>query len=375
VNGEIWDVTPDTLQEIKRNFDLGKQRGLDCPVVWNHSNDARDRGGDVDALRIQNDTLVAQFGLMDGENPAKVTGSGGVSVEVREPWHDGLGNEYPLMLTHVGIVNHPVIPGQGQFKRLSLLQGNPQMNKRYAVRQLATGQKFVRRLAEGDAVAPDETATDSPPAEMVEDATSMPALDETQFSEFEKIVNELLDKAYPGLTLPKGTTGENAFANATNVITVAKQLQGDTEEPEAPAAEAPAAEATVDQMSPEAMQLALKQYRQRDAERAAAEEKQRHLAIQQAEVEFKTRLTSLIGSSKIQPVHRDELIETGKARQWSMSILDIFEGKEPQLNTSSKTRKFAASATPSGGDKQMSLADVKSAARTIAGIPQPVTAK
>lgn len=237
---------------------------------------------------------------------------------------------------------------------------------RFAVRQLANGQSFVRRLAEGDAVAPDETVTDTPPQEMVPDATTLPALDESQFSAIEPLVNDILSMAKPGLTLPQGTTGENLIANLTNVLAVVKQLDGGGEESEP--AEALPAETPIEQMSPEAMQLAIKQYRAKEAAQKAEEEKQKQLAIQKAEMDFRTRLASLCSSSKVLPVDRDEVIETGRARQWSMSILDILDKREPVLTTQSKTRQFAASG---GGDKPMtSAADIRAAARQAAGIPQ-----
>ncbi|NDF13178.1 MAG: hypothetical protein EB060_10260, partial [Proteobacteria bacterium] len=171
VGQDDWHVTKDTLQEIAKNFESGRSRRLDCPVVWNHSNDVRDRIGMVESVAVEGDTLVANFSIPEGVDESLLVNSGGVSVEVRENFCDGLGNSYPIMLTHVGIVNHPVVPGQGEFKRLMSLdaikKNEGQSKMRYATRRLTINGKptaFTRQLAEGDVAAPDETVSDAPPA-------------------------------------------------------------------------------------------------------------------------------------------------------------------------------------------------------------------
>lgn len=338
VGGETWDVTADTLRELKSNFDAGKQRGIDCPVVWNHSNDARDRNGCVESLSIEGDSLVCEFSVNDTEDAKKIVNSGGVSVQVREPFFDGLGNEYPLMLTHLGIVNHPVIPGQGPFRELSLSLDKGAKPMRYATRQLklADGKvkSFTRQLAEGDEAAPDETVSDKAPEAMTE-AAETPTLDESQVSALQDPIGKLLKAAY-GVDLPAGTNGENFIANLTNTISIAEQITSpEKEEPAAPELDA----MPVEQMSPEQLSLALNLSRKREADRKASEEKQRELALQQSKVNYVTKLDGLVKDCKVLATAKASLTKAGEMSGWDLSLLDGF--KSPVLNTTSKTRALA----------------------------------
>ncbi len=370
VGDETWNVTPETLRRLKTNFDQAKANGCDCPVVFNHSNDVRDRTGKVDDLIVRGDVLVSQFTLSNPSAESTVVNSGGVSVEVFEPWHDGAGNEYDVMLTHLGIVNHPVIPDQGPFKRLSL-QGNQSMSKpRFAVRQLANGQSFVRRLAEGDVVAPDETATDSPPAEVVA-ASEVPSLDQAQFDAISPVVMQLLEDCY-GVKLPDGTTPENFIANVTNTVSIASQMTA-SEPEEAPAEEAaPMEDASVALSlkggSKREKQLALELQQMKDEQA-----KQKQLAIRQAEVNYRAKLDQLCAETKVLAASRESLIENGKATQWSMSLLEPYESLAPQLNTSSKTRQFAG--TPKGAQRQLSHSEAREAGLRAAGLSTKSFAK
>jgi hypothetical protein len=357
VGDDFWEVTPQTLRDLKQNFDTGQQRGLDCPVVWNHSSDVRDRNGCVESLSIEGDSLVCEFSVNDPADAPKVKSSGGVSVQVREPFFDGLGNEYPLMLTHLGIVNHPVIPGQGPFRELSLDSSKGAKPMRYATRVLhlkdGTKKQITRQLAEGDEAAPDETVSDSAP-EIVE-VTETPSLDETQFSAIEGPVKELLEAAF-GVKLPDGTNGQNFIANLTNTLAIAKQMSPSVSE-DTPTDALDAM--PVDDMTTAEMSLAIKAYRK-------AGQRQRELAIRQAEIGYTAKLDSLVRSGKVLAKSRDALHATGKKSSWDLSLLEVFEQVEPVLNVSSRTRALASE--HAGEGKQLTNTQIREAALKSAGL-------
>ena len=120
VGGKAWRVTRDVLARIVRSFDLAKQRGVRIPLVWDHDNSARARIGDVTGLALLGDTLMAEVDVADEDAGRKLaTVANEVSVEVVEGWRDGQGHLYDWFLRHLGVVNHPVVAGQGAFKRLS----------------------------------------------------------------------------------------------------------------------------------------------------------------------------------------------------------------------------------------------------------------
>lgn len=123
-DGGSWNVTPKTLKRLVRNFNLTKRRGIKIPVVWNHSRDARDQIGEISKLYIRNGILLALFWAKDPDDVKKLGQTvSEVSVEASEDWVDGKGNEYDIAITHLGVVNLPVVGSQGNFKRLRLAQG------------------------------------------------------------------------------------------------------------------------------------------------------------------------------------------------------------------------------------------------------------
>lgn len=332
VGDDYWNVTPDTLRQLKQNFDSGQANGLDCPVVWNHSEDARDRCGKVLSLDIEGDELFAVFDVSDPANVGQIKESGGVSVQVREPFIDGIGNEYPLMLTHLGIVNHPVVPGQGRFRELSLQkQKETNVMRKYATRKLrlANGKikSITRCLAEGEEVAPDEVVSDAPPVEEAPAPAEYPVLDEVQYGALSEPVSKLLTAAF-GVTLPDGTTGENFIANLLNTISVAEQIVPDvTEETPAEVVDA----MPIEDMTPAEVAMALKVTRKRIA-------KDRELAIKQSEVNYTAKLESLLNAGVVLAKDKAGLMQAGKSSKWSMSILSVFDGRDPQIHTKSKVR-------------------------------------
>ena len=228
---------------------------------------------------------------------------------------------------------------------------------RYATRtlKLANGKikQITRQLAEGDPPAPDETVTDSAPAEMTEPA-EVPSLDEAQFSALQGPVSELLTAAY-GVQLPDGTTAENFIANLSNVISVAKQMAPSVSE-ETPVDALDAM--PVEDMTTAEMSLAVKAYRKDRA-------KTRQLALAQAEVNYTAKLDTLVRTAKVLAKGRQPLLDAGRASGWNLSILDGFEHVNPELNVTSKTRRLSADA---GESKSLTNREIREAALKATGL-------
>ncbi len=347
VGQEDWHVTDDTLREIADNFEAGKSRRLDCPVVWNHSNDVRDRIGKVESVEVDGGTLYAEFEIPECVDESILVNSGGVSVEVREGFTDGLGNEYPIMLTHVGVVNHPVVPNQGEFKRLMSIDANTDKGSskmRYATRHLTINgkkQAFTRQLAEGDAAAPDEVVTDAPPSQ----PTDYPALDQPQFDAIKGVIEKLLKRS-DSISLPEGMTPENAISMLVNFVTMLEQIKPSITD-ETPDSEVDAT--PVDAMKKEDMQLAIQRYRDREKKRAEAEEKQQQLAIATAEQEFRSRVVKLASDGKIPAAATESLLKAGKADGYKLSILDGFDSVKSTIKTKTLSN---ANVTPDADGKE-----------------------
>lgn len=156
VDGTPWNVTRSTLHALASNFQLGRSRGLGFPIVWNHSNDARDRLGDVVKLSIEGDTLFAEVEVCrDHEQVAAV---GMVSVGISDSWQDGQGRRYSPMLVHLGVVNHPVVPNQGPFLALSIRDPSDRSKGKGACAMNSS----LRRLSTGQIMDPSGMASGGP---------------------------------------------------------------------------------------------------------------------------------------------------------------------------------------------------------------------
>ncbi|MGL4461610.1 MAG: hypothetical protein ACRC1K_05605, partial [Planctomycetia bacterium] len=122
-----WRVGPAVMQRLVDAFDRMRRHRVASYLVWNHSRDARDRVGRVLGLRIVGDRLVARLGVADPATAARLVADpdAEVSIEAVENFRDGAGRVYPLALTHVAIVQHPVVSGQEPFQRVLRLADVP----------------------------------------------------------------------------------------------------------------------------------------------------------------------------------------------------------------------------------------------------------
>lgn len=182
VGGRIWTVTRAVLHRLAANWRLARLRGVRVPVVWNHSHDARDQIGELTRVYVVGNTLRACFWAADPDDVRKLGITvNHVSAEVHEPWFDGQGNRYDLMLVHVGVVNLPVIAAQQPFKRLRLMLSG-------------------ERTMENESLD-HETATEV----RVRDQAQAPV----DIQPLRQVLNALLDSLGTKASLPEDTTWDN----------------------------------------------------------------------------------------------------------------------------------------------------------------------
>lgn len=354
-----WDVTADTLNSIVHHTKRALQAGNKLPVVWDHSSSSRDVIGDIEDVEIRDGQLFAKLSI---DADKSVRESAEVSVEVRENWMDGAGNTYPMCLAHVAVVQHPVIPGQGPFVRLSLVapsvkqpepsNGGSEMKKRYASRRLSTGKLYVRQLAEGETAAPDETVSEAaPPA----DSGSYESIPDTAADQ----IVTLLAK-WPGnpIVLPDGTNGANLIERLTVVSSTLSQMEGDKASVDAGASADTVDAIPVDAMSGEAKSLAIGIYRrERQASKADL--------TKQLQTAFTTKLDGLLKDGHIVAATRDGLVKAGEANGWTLSLLQGFESKK--VNTKSVTKQLAGQGDAGESGEAMTNADYRQLGLRAAG--------
>lgn len=268
-----WNVTPEMLVRIRENWHRARRRGVHMPVVWNHSEDARDQIGLITKVYIVGSTLRIRFLAADPVDIGKL-GSivNEVSVQIYEPWNDGLGNEYDIMMTHVGVVTHPVLPNQQPFRSLNLVQGASTM--------------------------PD-----------VASATA-PAIDPELGFDLDRLielVNELLAAAGATGNLAADTTLDDLVSRLADLVDgLANEDDADT-----PALDDPNA-------SPAELQVAL-----RKAQRRLHLERQR-LRDHRQQI-FVGALDRLIREGRVVPARRTALIEAGRSSSFNPSLLAPLE--------------------------------------------------
>lgn len=306
-----WDVTKETLDQLVDNFRLARSRGVRVPVTWNHSRDARDQIGSVAELFRAGSTLYARFSAprpADSERLLNINHD--VSVAVSEDFRDGLGNQYDLMLTHLAVVDSPVVPGQRSFLTLS---------------------RFPMLADTGGAVASASPVPSASPVGSPEEPTASQELaslgaelsvDESRRRSIVEGINALLEEAgiERRLSLDAGAVEllnelRAIFPPAT--IEAEKQL-APTDEP-----------SEADRLRRE---LALERERSRSDRRSA----------------FIGAVDRLMSAGRVVPAERSMLLKLGESSEYSLSALTPFEripagGAAP---TSTVCRRYANADPP-----------------------------
>lgn len=117
------DVDERRLNRWVEAFNDMKSNGLDIEIVLNHSMSADDVRGYLKDLMVEdgvdedgNDVKVL-FGILemrgDGVELAKVVKN--VSIAVEREFKDGKGRNYGEIISHVGVVQQPIVAGQDEF--------------------------------------------------------------------------------------------------------------------------------------------------------------------------------------------------------------------------------------------------------------------
>ncbi|MBX9770807.1 MAG: hypothetical protein K2X29_05525 [Candidatus Obscuribacterales bacterium] len=121
VNGKDLEITDQTLQQLKTNFDAFVGRGGKVPLVFNHDVEAESTIGWVVGLWIDGNSLYASLKITDKEALAKIPSTiNEVSVGIADKFTDGIGNEYETFLYHIGAVVLPIYMGQEDFTEMSI---------------------------------------------------------------------------------------------------------------------------------------------------------------------------------------------------------------------------------------------------------------
>jgi hypothetical protein len=371
---DVWDVTPQTLQDLVEAHAVVRRNGADCPLQYKHDDEPERRIGHVYQLRIEGDTLIARCSVNKEKDANDLDGSDQqVSVEAESPSFDGTGHIYPERLTHVAIVNHPVIPGQGRFKRiLSLATENVPMPEViwYAHKK---GQK-VRRLAVGESVKPGEVATNSetPP----EDAAPADTI-----SMIKDVVTQAAELAgIPADALPLDITDENLDDRLATILKFLKGMRAAQAgaDSSVPSDLAATTEETVTQMSlPSARrQLGLaigviKDFRNREAARVVAEKTER-------KARFDARVTQLSTVGKMIPADAERIRRIAEKTDFDpetvQDLMAPYEGQKGGRVTTEKTstmKRMSLGGAPVISEEvdpdELKTADVKTKARNLYG--------
>lgn len=353
---ERWDVTDDTLRQIQTNFHLQRSYGGDCPVLWDHENTARGRLGTVVDTEVDNGVLYAILSAPTEEKALSIEShDGGVSVEVTDDWQDGEGHRFSgPCLTHLGVVNHPVVPGQQPFKRLSLAQGGSTVKKKFARRQLANGTWHVRQLAEGEAPAPDET-----PVEAASAAEAMPSATDATGDQIKPLFQQAFDLiatllGNDGLKL--GDVSDDMLLSEVAIrLNIMKGMVDASAPAEAASESAPMedmAAAPVEEMTPAQLRIFAKIAKRHLSAVVARTAAEKQRAEVQRQAAFESRLDKLAASGH--RIDKAKWMSIGKSCDYDESTLDAIASQSPTLKTSSQVRNLAGTLATTGDVKQMS---------------------
>lgn len=334
-DGRELEITPSVLATIKRNYDDAAARGNRIPVVWGHPEDLidpRSNLGIVESLDLDGDTLFATFWASE---PDAVKLSSGVadqvSVRLDSEWVDGQGNRYAPMLTHLGVVNLPVLSNQGPMVQLSLVQPKRTTKMLSIFGKKQAGQKL--QFAADDSGSTDTFTVDE--------------------------VKQMLSDA--GFPIPDIATTKEA------VMAAFIAMAGGEESAEEPASTDPANVPVVSDpgaAAPFPMSTLARRAKAQVAEfaslKAQLDAKDRELgAIKAAnlstlETAYRAELEKHIAGGKLVPAKKDEWLAIGKATGFKLSTLSVFDDAAPVVKTDRRAIKLATGTVP--GDNSAAIA-------------------
>jgi len=122
---EGWDLVVDNARMDKwiETFYKMKKNGVDVEVVRDHSEKADDvLGYTVDLFR-EGDKLFAIPEIIGQESIDLAERVKNVSVLIDQDFIDGTGTDYGEAITHISIVQSPIVPGQERFVPIAASRG------------------------------------------------------------------------------------------------------------------------------------------------------------------------------------------------------------------------------------------------------------
>lgn len=117
------DVTPERMDKWVDAFKKMRANGVDVEIVRDHSDKADDIAGYNLELFREGDTLYAIPEMIGQESIDLAERVKNVSVLIDKDFVDGTGTHYGEAITHISIVQSPVVPGQEPFERMAASRG------------------------------------------------------------------------------------------------------------------------------------------------------------------------------------------------------------------------------------------------------------
>ena len=329
--GMPYVVSLDKMKKLVENFYKAKEVGVEVPLMMGHTDDPEKRIGTVVELEISDDWLYATSTIPNEAERAKAKLSPS-SVEVTSNYTDGYGNSYDEMLTHLAVVTHPAVPGQGPVIALSL-RTKPMAQK--WVTRLMGNKLFAFQLAEGDTPPSDAPVTDTPP----DNATEAPTFSDEQVAFLMSGINKICERAEVR-GLADDTSGAN-FPERWNGLIYYGLGEDEQETDSEPITDDTASEVAD---STEPVQMGKKKAgKVTQLEAALAENVALKNRIQlAAKTAFESKAVQLMNAGRLTVQAKNTAIQLAAKNGYDLSILDAIALPESMAVAPSQTNRVLA---------------------------------
>lgn len=360
-----WDVKPETLKEIASEFQGAQSRGVARNLIWGHGDpvtkivDPRDIIAPVDQAVATDEALwvssyVTKEQAAELSNPAHK-----VSIRAATDHTEGDGTKSPLAMLHVGIVDSPVVSGQGPFVQLSQEEQRERLD--FALSLFTLGDGYV----------PEKKPSDSQEGGDPESSGSLdPERTVNQVKELCQII---------GVPLPETVTYANLNDALDILLPLMKGPEQDDQNPDAN----PTGDPTMQKQTPGQSNLSLSDVTKavtdaiKPFETKITDLSNQVTALQSdkanaAKVAFETRLTDLASAGHIDAPLVEKLKAKGAKFQYDLELLDGY-GDVSMIDLGSNAQRHASTKGPKIG-KTRTDAEVKAdlEARGVKYVEMPV---
>lgn len=338
-----WNVTRDTLRGIASTFQTAKQNGVDPNLCWDHGDprtgviSGQSLITSIDDLRVEGDVLWCSLYCTPQQARTLSHPVHKVSIGYEPVWRDGRGRNYQHFLSHVGVVDLPVVDSQGPFLTLSRRRNTMPIPRMGRARRLALSQMGFRLATEGgDEEAAEETVE---AGDMIIEGDGVDALI--------GLIDQLLMEGM-GIGLPEGTTGET-LVHDLQVLTHALFKPAEEAQAEAPAE--PAAEVAAEQMAlstraiGQAIQAAIAPLQRQIRTLSAGRTAQRTTVSNSAAEAYRAELDRLAADGNIDAATRLDLLEQGAETGYRLSTLAPFR-RTTMVRNGSRAKALATGRPP-----------------------------